>query len=661
MSTLLRLVLALLAAFTALGASRAAPRPGDEKTAGWLDSGRKIAVYPSDPAALLSYRELFSNMTSASELRSLLCDGDTVWIGTEGGLFAFDTVADTVFPVEGPFFTSVRALSLDNSGSLWVGGEAGLSVRLKHSWIHFSRDDYPFFERITGFYRGDNRMWISTYGSGCAYLAADTLTVLNRADSLLDDRVMNVIESGGSEIWFGTASGLCRTDSFSWQSLRYGSRIPVGAVEDMILDEEGNLFLAVYRQGVCAYSLGRVRTYGERNGLPSDEIRAFSLDPTGRLWAAGRSGLSVFDGSGWTPFRIPEVSFGGHSFLSVTHDVEGNCYAGTDQGLLLIVARDYYREIEIPQSFPVSSVSQVEERAGSMWFVTGDRVYRWQDDITGIYPPDPWFRGALTGLVADRGGGLWMTTRFGILHYSGGAWEVFDRRLGLPTENFISVARGERGDLWFRTFGSGVLRLTTGGWAHFSRSNGLPSDHISGMLVDRSGAVWVLSGEGEVARFERGAWKDVELPYHGGSVKEAEPADSTFEYGGSIRILNRPSISDRAVGQTAGLCLGKDAYGNVLVCRRDGIFVDDGGRWRVIDPPGPVEAVTPSCIIGSTSGEIWLGTRESGLFVLGGSRWSHYSLSKGLGSDQILSLLEDSAGRIWIGTRYGGVAVYGGR
>ena len=42
-------------------------------------------------------------------------------------------------------------------------------------------------------------------------------------------------------------------------------------------------------------------------------MNALSLDPTGRIWAAGESGISVFDGSEWTlpPFRrgIEEAPF----------------------------------------------------------------------------------------------------------------------------------------------------------------------------------------------------------------------------------------------------------------------------------------------------------------------------------------------------------------
>ena len=64
-------------------------------------------------------------------------------------------------------------------------------------------------------------------------------------------------------MFFGTASGLMSADTLGWKSLRYGSRLPIGAVNGTgCSTRKENLFSAIAGQGVAVYSFGRVRTFG---------------------------------------------------------------------------------------------------------------------------------------------------------------------------------------------------------------------------------------------------------------------------------------------------------------------------------------------------------------------------------------------------------------
>ena len=53
-------------------------------------------------------------------LKSLLTLGDTLLIGTEGGLFVYSFDADSLFRMSGPAFTSINALALGEDDGLWV-------------------------------------------------------------------------------------------------------------------------------------------------------------------------------------------------------------------------------------------------------------------------------------------------------------------------------------------------------------------------------------------------------------------------------------------------------------------------------------------------------------------------------------------------------------
>ncbi|MBN1164901.1 MAG: hypothetical protein JXB45_10005 [Candidatus Krumholzibacteriota bacterium] len=625
------------------------------KTAGWLNVGTVVHLVDIGHYYREAAGGVFDNFGPALELRTLLSADDTLWIGTEGGLFAWSTAADTVFKVTGPVFESIRVLARDDSGLLWVGGDLGVSIRGDEGWIHYTADEHPFFDKITDFQVVDDRIWITSYGQGCGYLSGDSLTIITRADSLLDDRVLSVVEENDNVIWFGTASGVCRADSFRWQSLRYGQGIPIGAVEDVIIDEEGNLFLAVANQGITRYNFGRVRNYGPRQGLPGRDIGAFSLDPAGRVWAAGRSGLTVYDGSGWTPFRLPQTFMGRYHFLSIHHNVDGNLFLGTDEGKLLIVSPDSLKVVSLPQRFPEGYIPLIRRYDDALWFLSRKAVYRLGENLTPLVLPGSGYEGTLTDLAVDGSGGLWLTTRFGILHLEDRSWEVFDRRHKLPTEYFTSVSVQENGDLWFGTFQDGLLRYTGDRWTHYAEKNGLVSNRITDTLVDGAGVLWVLFADGRVARFVSGIWEVLEMP--GGDRYAGEgrvEPDSLRQLDHGIRFLTGKNSGPGRGRISSGYCLGRDALGFCLIGRPDGIFRLSATGWQVIEPP-PGRRIEPSAVTGLSGGELWLGTGGDGIYIKRGGRWIHRGAAQGLADNHVLSIVEDGSGQVWIGTRSGGI------
>jgi ligand-binding sensor domain-containing protein len=641
-----------LAPAVAPGVASAGPRSGRPETAGWLMSGRRVAFDHSRGLGMPAPPGVFEVYTSALSARALLFARDTLWIGTEGGLFFSPAGMDTVLQAGGPRFTAVRTIAMDDGGDLWVGGDGGVSIRRSRGWEHRTRRDRPFFSDITDIRPGERKMWISTWGAGCGYVEGDSLTVITRADSLLDDRVTCVAEENGHTIWIGTESGVCRADSFSWRSLRYGSRLPVGRVRDLAFDEEGGLFVAVARQGVARYSLGRVSVYGPVQGLPSLEIMRFGTDATGRILAAGEGGVSVWDGSGWTPVQsLHEVPWP-RTVLAVAHDIEGDTFLGTGDGRCIVLSRDGASQIEIPQRFPESVIDAAAADEKGIWFCGVSNLYRLAGTLERYSLPGEWFDGTVSGIVPEPGG-VWLATRFGILHYRGGAWEVFDRRQGLPTEDFTAAAAGRGPDIWFATFDRGVLRLGAEGWVHYTKRHGLPTEEIASLRVDGNGSPWIATRNGQVARFRDDAWEVLDLPVGHG---RAEPAGAdTSSADPTIRYLDRPG--ERG-SRRVPVILGSDTAGRVLIAAGGELLFQEADEWRAVDlPPGGV-AGQVTCCARTADGSLWVGTQDDGIYVLGGERWLHADDGSGLGGRAVSQILIDRAGAVWICTRGGGMTRY---
>jgi ligand-binding sensor domain-containing protein len=631
--------------------------PEPPPAGGWLTSGTRFPLDSALEPFLFSPPGTFESFLPARRVYGLASSNDTLWIATEGGLFAYSLDEDSLISVNGPLSPAVHIVTFDDNGSLWTGGRAGASVRREDGWSHYTAGRHAFFENVKDITHGDGRTWLAAYGSGSACIAGDTFTVYTRVDSLLDDRVISVLEETPNTVWFGTASGLCRADTLKWEMMRYGSRIPVGAVEDMIIDEEGNLFLAIMRQGVARYSLGRVRRFRPADGLPSMEMRAFSLDPTGRVWAAGVSGLATFDGSAWVPFRLPGFSFSEYDFFSIHHDLEGTCYLGTDNGSVFVLRRDSVTEIVLPQIFPGRRVAKIEEFNGALWLLTNGSIYSLRESLLEHEPPSARYGLAINDFAFESSGHIWAASRFGILRSDGSSWQVFDRRLGLPTDNFTSVAANGRGQLWFGTFDQGILRYSGSGWIHYTERDGLPGMNIEDIRVDGMGDVWIITASGRIARLDSREWKEVFLPPRADAsaqgLQERAYGDSATLHDPAIRFLS----GRRGDGDTAPerICIGLDSGGSCLIARSDAIYRLTEEGWQVTESPPAARSYGPSAVLGTSTGDIWLGTRGGGVFIRRAGRWMHVGNANGLADGYILSLSESSGGYVWIGTQFGGL------
>ncbi len=649
----------LLALVTALPASSQEPDITEEEsvdTGGWISSGRVYPFVERGSSTLGVAGGVLTGFEPARKVNALYSLNDTLWIGTDGGLFAYDIMGDSLIAIDGPLFNTVTAVTADGDGALWVGSEAGLSIRREGIWRHYTAEERRVFQRIRDIVRGDGRMWIGTFGFGCAHIAGDTLTYYSREDSLLDDRVLSIIEEPRHSMLFGTSSGLCRADSFHWESLRYGYKIPLGPVEDIAYSEEGDIFLAVSRQGVVRYSLGRVRHYRSMDGLPSDDIHSFSLDQTGRIWAAGSSGLSIYDGSGWIPFRPPEIRLSGSNVLSIHHDVDDNCFIGTDDGTVYILSRGGVRTILLPQVFPGKRIKRFRMFGGEIWCLTEEGLYRLDEELTEVELPDGWYRGSMIDFTVPAPGELWIATRFGILYFSRGIWQIFDRRQGLPTEYFTSVAVDTRGVIWIGTFDRGVLEFDGRSWIHYTVEHGLPDNRIEDLAVDSAGRPWILTSGGKTARFIGATWEEMLLPVPDQHpVYDTHKPDTAGMLDPAIRYLRDAALPEAGLGSAAGLCIGLDGMGNSVIGSKDRMYRFKESGWSIIDLPKGRESARPTAVCGTSRGELWLGTYGNGAFVLRRGVWHHVESISGLTGDHVLAIAEDAYGNVWLGTAFNGL------
>ena len=292
---------------------------------------------------------------------------------------------------------------------------------------------------------------------------------------------------------------------------------------------------------ICGVSLNASKfpAYTKHNGLPSDTVRAVSIDPNGAVWVATFGGLAKFDGKKWQVYTTKDGLPSNHT-SAIAFAPDGSVWAGTEfRGIAHFDGKSWkvYRKSDGLVSDTISSISispdgtvwvgscqvkgGVSRFDGKKWtgfdktvlpgagcvkaiLATRDGTV-WAGTLRGLFRFDgqKWVdsklvHGQVLSLAEDPSGGLWIGTFHGAIHFDGKSTKEYSGKEG-PVGNAVrSIAVAPDGSVWFATF-HGASRLIDGKWKHFTEKTGLPTRQISSIAVTSDGkALLGTSSEGVI-------------------------------------------------------------------------------------------------------------------------------------------------------------------
>jgi len=233
-----------------------------------------------------------------------------VWVFTKGGLAYFD--GRRFVPVPGVSSKEVFSITGDESGNLWLSGDAGLTHLLAGHVV-------------------ENIPW-STIGQ-------------TRAKVVVSDR-------GGVWLSFWTDGGVMYfKDGQVRASYSVRDGLGEGHVPGLALDSDGALWASTDEGGLSRIKDGHVATLTSRNGLPCDTIHGTVHDDRRSLWVHAGCGV----------FRItrPELDAW---IAQPAHRVQTRLWDAADGAK--------------PRALAPSSYEPLVSRStdGKLWFIAGEGV-----------------------------------------------------------------------------------------------------------------------------------------------------------------------------------------------------------------------------------------------------------------------------------------------
>jgi len=328
--------------------------------------------------------------------------------------------------------------------------------------------------------------------------------------------------------------------------------------------------------------------------------------------------------------------------------------------------------------------------------------YRFRD-----FGPEEGLNTAVSRLLQDREGFLWVGTGNGLFRYDGAHFQRFGVEEGLPSTSVRILAEGPDGTLWVVT-GRGLARrsknsfqvVETGaagqdlrglgvgadGTVYLGFDRGLavgvvparggapaftvvpqaPHEQVNGILVETNGDVWFSCGlrlcllsHGMVRIFDETdglppeRW-GVMLRDRAGDLWLRGPRHLYAQPHGEARFVAR----DRYLPQSSNTALGlvEDRLGYILVATDRGLARRIAGSWQLTGTAQGLQSEAVTAILEDREGSIWLGLWGSGVTRWpGASEWTNWTTADGLSNDIVWAVRRDPAGSVWLGTDHGAV------
>jgi signal transduction histidine kinase/streptogramin lyase len=270
------------------------------------------------------------------------------------------------------------------------------------------------------------------------------------------------------------------------------------SVYDMVVDRDGDLWVATLGKGIFRINGNVVDHYGRAEGLSSDSVFGLFEDREGIVWAATTNGIDKFRDPRITTFSATE-GLGKDAAIGVLASRDGTVWVA-NSGSLDHIVDGTVSSIRTGRGLPGRQVtSLLEDRAGNLWVGVDDGLYLFKDGRFRRLPePDHKPLGLVVGMTQDIDGNIWAECAGNprkLVHIRD--FQVREEFSASQVPPGHTLAADPHGGIWIGTLNGDLVRLRNGGAEKFSlNQKGNPVSHQ--IIAQADGSVLAASEDGLV-------------------------------------------------------------------------------------------------------------------------------------------------------------------
>jgi ligand-binding sensor domain-containing protein/serine phosphatase RsbU (regulator of sigma subunit) len=484
-----------------------------------------------------------------------------LWMGSKEGLVKFDGQTAQVFGQRNGL-PAVKITSVYcDSTIVWIGTDNGKVYRIGQS----GQADSLVFKteapdnKITGFYKSGNRLFVSTYGNGVYLFESNEQTDRFTSKNGLTDDVVYTLKFLNNKLWCGTDAGIAIISNLNgkpaFEAISTKLGLPDNIVRSINYYSPTKLVIGMQDSGLCFFNT---------------EKKEFE---------------KIIFFSNWDKGAVISCQVNDNSDL---------VFATEKKGLFLFKEGQLHSE-EFAASLKTSSFYQLFiDRFNSIWLTSDLGVHQIAEKRFEIINSSKGLTDEkILSVICDNDQGLWAGTSHGIIRIIKNENNSYSF-LTVPDFPKVTVscsAIDEDGVLYFGTYESGIIVIKDGKLFNYNTHNSqLSNDNVSNIFIS-GGKVYVstLGGGLVICRIEEGKLSVLK------NYTEKDGLKSDYIYsalvsgddlyvtsdGGGLEILNgdlfRSLNQELKLSSTTVYSLAKDSKGNVWgVTNADGVIKYNG-------------------------------------------------------------------------------------
>ena len=419
------------------------------------------------------------------------------WIGTENGLYIFDTAKNYFVPfAEKDFFgKTIRSFAESDDGTLWVGtqfdGLYSISPTRKkvrhfdHTIFKCEKKEVSVINAIV--FDKTGTLWLSTYEYG--------LFSLNPATN---------------------ETKHFRNNTFNSKSLGFD------VIRKLFIDANDNLWIGTDGGGISVTQLFPKpfelikNDPNNKSSLSDNFVKAIYQDSEGIVWIGSGNGLNRYDlrtkNTEVYPHHINTTKALGNQIYSIIEDRVGMLWISTQFGISSFdKKRNRFVNYDIPQDIFHATATQVNSIAiapdGMFWLTTDGMLLFDPRNKTYSRPnyfSDTLRKGVCTSILCDSRNIFWVGSFANGLHrynQTTNEWKHFNPMAkdtnSISSAGIRGIFEEAPGILWIGTEnGLNNYNESENRFIKYFEKDGLPNSFVYGILPDTKGNLWISTNRG---------------------------------------------------------------------------------------------------------------------------------------------------------------------
>lgn len=419
----------------------------------WIGFDDDLCLFDKKSNQLILPDSIFNTSISLKkeqQLLSILEDRSRVlWLGTNEGLYFFDSVKKELALILSTDKMVVLSLFQSKDGKIWIGSDKGLFYlnegskniqNLKQQPGNLSDLSNNVIHSILEDQNGI--FWVGT-GSGLNkhdhYISQFNTTRVNefKQNDYISNKIWVIEKTKDNKLWIGSEGGLFSlNDQLTHKSYkRIKAVLPGVSVNSIAKQENGNLWLGTYGDGLIYFNRKNNKfkkinhKFNASNSRNSEVIKTLLLSKDEEvLWIGTPKGLNRMS------LLDQEISF--HQFHSddgvnikansiiTLHETQNNMlWVGTEGGLICYeYKKNFYRifkhDFNDPSSISHDFIRTIFQSGdGTIWIGTSRGLNRWNSEkmnFQNYTTANGLSNDMIYSIEEDDNGYLWLSTNNGI-------------------------------------------------------------------------------------------------------------------------------------------------------------------------------------------------------------------------------------------------------